>query len=159
MIIANHFSCRALSYFFVVVSERLDRIPWIAPECIDSDVPIDSAADQWSFGATLLEICNNGVVPVSNYMLSEVDACLNFKHLLQNPILFACYHFHLPLPNRKSVFTGKRVVWQTQPPKNWPASSTCVWHTSQMRGLHSELSSENSQISSRKVRPKLHTLL
>uniref|UniRef100_A0A673BZR6 non-specific protein-tyrosine kinase n=1 Tax=Sphaeramia orbicularis TaxID=375764 RepID=A0A673BZR6_9TELE len=46
--------------------ERLERIPWIAPECIDSGAPIGSAADQWSFGVTLLEICNNGDLPMSN---------------------------------------------------------------------------------------------
>lgn len=53
-------------------SERLERIPWIAPECIDKGAPIGSAADQWSFGATLLEICNNGDLPLSGSTLSEV---------------------------------------------------------------------------------------
>lgn len=65
--------------------ERLERIPWIAPECIDRGVLIDSAADQWSFGATLLEICNNGVVPVSNCMCSEKENFYRKKSRLANP--------------------------------------------------------------------------
>lgn len=54
------------------IVERLERIPWIAPECVDKGAPIGSAADQWSFGATLLEICNNGDLPMSGNTLSEV---------------------------------------------------------------------------------------
>lgn len=54
-------------------AERLDRIPWIAPECVDSDAPIGNTADQWSFGVTLLEICNNGILPMSSSTLSEVS--------------------------------------------------------------------------------------
>uniref|UniRef100_A0A8C9Y3T3 Tyrosine-protein kinase n=1 Tax=Sander lucioperca TaxID=283035 RepID=A0A8C9Y3T3_SANLU len=53
--------------------ERLERIPWIAPECVDSGAPIFSASDQWSFGITLLEICNNGDLPMSGSTLSEVE--------------------------------------------------------------------------------------
>ncbi|KAM9843635.1 non-receptor tyrosine-protein kinase TYK2 [Aulostomus maculatus] len=53
--------------------ERLERIPWIAPECINSNSPIGSAADQWSFGVTLLEICNNGDLPMRGSTLSEKE--------------------------------------------------------------------------------------
>ncbi|XP_011602398.2 non-receptor tyrosine-protein kinase TYK2 [Takifugu rubripes] len=45
--------------------ERLERIPWIAPECIDGGESNQSATDQWSFGATFLEICYNGTLPIS----------------------------------------------------------------------------------------------
>lgn len=58
-------------------SERLERIPWIAPECIDLGIPVGSASDQWSFGATLLEICNNGELPMSRSTLSEVGPLTN----------------------------------------------------------------------------------
>ncbi|XP_003198201.2 non-receptor tyrosine-protein kinase TYK2 isoform X1 [Danio rerio] len=51
--------------------ERVERIPWIAPECVADGTRIGSAADKWSFGATLLEICNNGDLHVSNSTLSE----------------------------------------------------------------------------------------
>lgn len=62
-------------------AERLDRIPWIAPECVDSNEPIGNAADQWSFGVTLLEICNNGELPMSVSTLSEVGPQLLSIHL------------------------------------------------------------------------------
>ncbi|KAL0992890.1 hypothetical protein UPYG_G00100610 [Umbra pygmaea] len=53
--------------------ERVDRIPWIAPECLPNDAPLSNAADQWSFGATLLEICNNGDLPMSGNTLTEKE--------------------------------------------------------------------------------------
>lgn len=59
-------------------TERLERIPWIAPECVDSGAPIGNAADQWSFGVTLLEICNNGDLPMSGSTLSEVGSYHSF---------------------------------------------------------------------------------
>ncbi|XP_028267366.1 non-receptor tyrosine-protein kinase TYK2 [Parambassis ranga] len=65
--------------------ERLERIPWIAPECIDSDVPIGNAADQWSFGVTLLEICNNGDLPMSGSTLSEKERFYQQKGRLAEP--------------------------------------------------------------------------
>uniref|UniRef100_A0A4W4EGP8 Tyrosine-protein kinase n=1 Tax=Electrophorus electricus TaxID=8005 RepID=A0A4W4EGP8_ELEEL len=45
--------------------ERVERIPWIAPECVPCGALLGSAADKWSFGATLLEICNNGDLAMS----------------------------------------------------------------------------------------------
>ncbi|XP_026181834.1 non-receptor tyrosine-protein kinase TYK2 isoform X2 [Mastacembelus armatus] len=65
--------------------ERLERIPWIAPECIDSGAPNGNAADQWSFGATLLEICNNGDLPMSGSTLSEKERFYQQKGRLAEP--------------------------------------------------------------------------
>ncbi|KAK0135002.1 Non-receptor tyrosine-protein kinase TYK2 [Merluccius polli] len=65
--------------------ERLDRIPWIAPECVQSGAPIGNTADQWSFGVTLLEICNNGDVPLSGYSLSEKERFYQQKGRLAEP--------------------------------------------------------------------------
>ncbi|KAM7371814.1 hypothetical protein PAMP_009024 [Pampus punctatissimus] len=65
--------------------ERLERIPWIAPECIDSGAPIGNAADQWSFGVTLLEICNNGDVPMSGSTLSEKECFYKQRRRLAEP--------------------------------------------------------------------------
>uniref|UniRef100_A0A3Q2Q4W7 Tyrosine-protein kinase n=1 Tax=Fundulus heteroclitus TaxID=8078 RepID=A0A3Q2Q4W7_FUNHE len=65
--------------------ERLDRIPWIAPECIASGAPVGSAADQWSFGVTLLEICNNGDLPMSSSTLSEKERFYQQKGRLAEP--------------------------------------------------------------------------
>ncbi|XP_042360188.1 non-receptor tyrosine-protein kinase TYK2 [Plectropomus leopardus] len=65
--------------------ERLERIPWVAPECIDIGAPIGSAADQWSFGVTLLEICNNGDLPMSGSTLSEKERFFQQKGRLAEP--------------------------------------------------------------------------
>ncbi|TNN70030.1 Non-receptor tyrosine-protein kinase TYK2 [Liparis tanakae] len=65
--------------------ERLERIPWIAPECIDSGSPIAIAADQWSFGVTLLEICNNGDLPMSGCTLAEKERFYQQKGRLAAP--------------------------------------------------------------------------
>ncbi|XP_041673098.1 non-receptor tyrosine-protein kinase TYK2 [Cheilinus undulatus] len=65
--------------------ERLERIPWIAPECVDSGAPIGSASDQWSFGVTLLEICNNGDLPMSGSTLSEKERFYQQKGRLPEP--------------------------------------------------------------------------
>ncbi|XP_056610016.1 non-receptor tyrosine-protein kinase TYK2 [Triplophysa dalaica] len=54
-------------------AERVERIPWIAPECIADVAHLGIAADQWSFGATLLEICNNGDLPISGSTLPEKE--------------------------------------------------------------------------------------
>uniref|UniRef100_A0A3P9LSD7 Tyrosine-protein kinase n=1 Tax=Oryzias latipes TaxID=8090 RepID=A0A3P9LSD7_ORYLA len=65
--------------------ERLDRIPWIAPECVDGSAPIGNTADQWSFGITLLEICNNGEVPISGCTLPEKELFYRERHHLTEP--------------------------------------------------------------------------
>lgn len=66
-------------------AERLERIPWIAPECVPSGAPIGSAADQWSFGVTLLEICNNGDLPMSRSTLSEKERFYETQKRLTEP--------------------------------------------------------------------------
>uniref|UniRef100_A0A4W4EDS4 Tyrosine-protein kinase n=1 Tax=Electrophorus electricus TaxID=8005 RepID=A0A4W4EDS4_ELEEL len=53
--------------------ERVERIPWIAPECVPCGALLGSAADKWSFGATLLEICNNGDLAMSGSTLPEKE--------------------------------------------------------------------------------------
>ncbi|XP_076000180.1 non-receptor tyrosine-protein kinase TYK2 isoform X2 [Genypterus blacodes] len=65
--------------------ERLERIPWIAPECVDSGAPIGDASDQWSFGVTLLEICNNGDLPLSGSTLPEKERFYQLKGRLAEP--------------------------------------------------------------------------
>ncbi|XP_075715083.1 non-receptor tyrosine-protein kinase TYK2 [Rhinoderma darwinii] len=60
---------------FTVLSreERVDRIPWIAPECVRNISSLSTAADKWSFGTTLLEICFNGEVPLKERTASEKE--------------------------------------------------------------------------------------
>lgn len=43
----------------------LERIPWVAPECIDSPKNLTPMVDKWSFGTTLWEICSGGDKPLS----------------------------------------------------------------------------------------------
>ncbi|NXU96244.1 TYK2 kinase, partial [Cettia cetti] len=59
---------------FTVLSreERVDRIPWIAPECIRDVGNLSTASDKWSFGTTLLEICFDADVPLKERTPSEV---------------------------------------------------------------------------------------
>ncbi|KAM8962161.1 tyrosine-protein kinase JAK2 [Pelodytes ibericus] len=42
----------------------LERIPWIAPECIDNSKLLNPSSDKWSFGTTLWEICSGGDKPL-----------------------------------------------------------------------------------------------
>lgn len=50
----------------------MERIPWLAPECVEDSKNLNVAADKWSFGTTLWEICYNGEVPLKDKTLAEV---------------------------------------------------------------------------------------
>ncbi|KAM6466850.1 tyrosine-protein kinase JAK3 isoform 2-T2 [Liasis olivaceus] len=41
-----------------------DRIPWVAPECVEDPKKLAVESDRWGFGATLWEIFNGGLMPV-----------------------------------------------------------------------------------------------
>ncbi|CAM4595042.1 unnamed protein product [Leuciscus chuanchicus] len=58
-----------------VLSQRecVERIPWIAPECVNNPNALSVAADKWGFGTSLWEICYNGEVPLSDKKLSEKE--------------------------------------------------------------------------------------
>ncbi|XP_049601369.1 non-receptor tyrosine-protein kinase TYK2 isoform X2 [Syngnathus scovelli] len=67
------------------LEERVERIPWIAPECVYSKAPVGPGADQWSFGVTLLEICNDGQLPLSDATLLEKERFYQQKGTLLAP--------------------------------------------------------------------------
>uniref|UniRef100_A0A8C5HSV9 Tyrosine-protein kinase n=1 Tax=Gouania willdenowi TaxID=441366 RepID=A0A8C5HSV9_GOUWI len=46
-----------------------ERIPWVAPECIEDPAKLSLAADKWSFGTTLWEICSGGEKPLATKTL------------------------------------------------------------------------------------------
>ncbi|XP_061148677.1 tyrosine-protein kinase JAK2-like [Syngnathus typhle] len=48
----------------------VERIPWVPPECIESQQNLSLAADKWGFGTTLWEICSGGDKP-----LCALDCC------------------------------------------------------------------------------------
>uniref|UniRef100_A0A2K5Q760 Tyrosine-protein kinase n=1 Tax=Cebus imitator TaxID=2715852 RepID=A0A2K5Q760_CEBIM len=53
--------------------ERVERIPWMAPECLPGGPnSLGTATDKWGFGATLLEICFDGEAPLQSRSPSEV---------------------------------------------------------------------------------------
>uniref|UniRef100_A0A672LI24 Tyrosine-protein kinase JAK1 n=1 Tax=Sinocyclocheilus grahami TaxID=75366 RepID=A0A672LI24_SINGR len=53
--------------------ECVDRIPWIAPECVQDTTNLSIAADKWGFGTTLWEICYNGEIPLKDKKLTEKE--------------------------------------------------------------------------------------
>ncbi|KAL2089705.1 hypothetical protein ACEWY4_014393 [Coilia grayii] len=53
--------------------ECVERIPWIAPECVVNTANLSVAADKWGFGTTLWEICYNGDVPLRDKRLTEKE--------------------------------------------------------------------------------------
>lgn len=65
--------------------ERVDRIPWIAPECIEDVGTLHPSADKWSFGTTLLEICFDADVPLKERTPAEKERFYEKKHRLPEP--------------------------------------------------------------------------
>lgn len=53
--------------------ECVDRIPWIAPECMKNPKSQSIAVDKWGFGTTLWEICYNGEVPLRDKKRAEKE--------------------------------------------------------------------------------------
>ncbi|NXT78586.1 JAK3 kinase, partial [Zapornia atra] len=68
----------------ILAKEMLvERIPWVAPECLSDPKSLALPADKWSFGATLWEIFSGGNMPVS---LLEPQKKLDFyQNSLQLP--------------------------------------------------------------------------
>ncbi|XP_008576232.1 PREDICTED: non-receptor tyrosine-protein kinase TYK2 [Galeopterus variegatus] len=123
--------------------ERVERIPWIAPECLPSGAnSLSTAADKWGFGATLLEICFNGEVPLQGHSPSQKERFYQKQHQLPEPscpelatLTSQCLTYD-PI-QRPSFRTILRDLTQLQPHKlvdvlavnpNSPASDSKVFH-------------------------------
>ncbi|NXU77461.1 TYK2 kinase, partial [Oreotrochilus melanogaster] len=65
--------------------ERVSRIPWIAPECVGNVGNLSPAADKWSFGVTLLELCFDTEVPLKDHPPSEKEAFYEKRQRLPQP--------------------------------------------------------------------------
>ncbi|XP_037674409.1 non-receptor tyrosine-protein kinase TYK2 isoform X2 [Choloepus didactylus] len=66
--------------------ERVERIPWTAPECLSGGAnSLSTAADTWGFGATLLEICFDGEAPLQGRGPSEKERFYQKQHRLPEP--------------------------------------------------------------------------
>lgn len=66
-------------------AECIDRIPWIAPECVNNSKSLSIAADKWGFGTTLWEICYNGELPLRDKKLSEKERFYEVRGILVTP--------------------------------------------------------------------------
>ncbi|KAJ8270270.1 hypothetical protein GJAV_G00112360 [Gymnothorax javanicus] len=65
--------------------ECVARIPWIAPECVRNTKNLSVAADKWSFGTTLWEICYDGEVPLKDKKLAEKEMFYTKECVLATP--------------------------------------------------------------------------
>nr|XP_041567721.1 non-receptor tyrosine-protein kinase TYK2 isoform X1 [Taeniopygia guttata] len=74
-----------LSFAVLSREERVDRIPWIAPECVRDVGNLSPASDKWSFGTTLLEICFDAEVPLRERTPSEKERFYEKRHRLPEP--------------------------------------------------------------------------
>lgn len=53
-----------------------DRIPWVAPECLQEARTLGLEADKWGFGATVWEVFSGVTMPVSTLDPAKVRAPL-----------------------------------------------------------------------------------
>ncbi|CAH2310930.1 tyrosine- kinase JAK1 isoform X1 [Pelobates cultripes] len=88
--------------------ERVERIPWIAPECVEDCKILNVATDKWSFGTTLWEICFNGEVPLKDRTLAEKERFYDGCFMLVAPackeladLINQCMNYD---PNRRPFF-------------------------------------------------------
>ncbi|XP_036410281.1 tyrosine-protein kinase JAK1 isoform X1 [Megalops cyprinoides] len=65
--------------------ECVERIPWIAPECVKNTKDLSVAADKWGFGTTLWEICYDGEVPLRDRTLPEKEQFYAARGMLPTP--------------------------------------------------------------------------
>ncbi|NXJ14337.1 JAK3 kinase, partial [Odontophorus gujanensis] len=86
----------------------VERIPWVAPECLSDPQSLALPADKWGFGATLWEIFSGGNMPIS---LLEPQKKLQFYEGLQQlpaprwselaALISRCMHY---APSRRPCF-------------------------------------------------------
>ncbi|XP_009461880.1 PREDICTED: non-receptor tyrosine-protein kinase TYK2 [Nipponia nippon] len=107
---------------FTVLSreECVDRIPWIAPECVRDVGNLSTAADKWSFGTTLLEICFDADVPLKERTPSEKERFYEKRHRLPEPsckelATLICQCLNYTPVERPSFRTILRDLTQLQP--------------------------------------------
>ncbi|XP_007896987.1 tyrosine-protein kinase JAK2 [Callorhinchus milii] len=60
-----------ISITILPIEVRIDRIPWVAPECIGNPRNLSLESDKWSFGTTLWEIFSPGDLPLNSLEPSQ----------------------------------------------------------------------------------------
>ncbi|XP_028678860.1 non-receptor tyrosine-protein kinase TYK2 [Erpetoichthys calabaricus] len=110
--------------------ECIERIPWIAPECIQNFKNLSIAADKWSFGITLLEICYNGDLPMNESTLAEKERFYEKKS-------------HLPEPSSKELasFISKCLNYD---PTERPSFRTILRELTELQQKNPDISSKCS---------------
>uniref|UniRef100_A0A8D0CZ00 Tyrosine-protein kinase n=1 Tax=Sander lucioperca TaxID=283035 RepID=A0A8D0CZ00_SANLU len=63
----------------------IERIPWVSPECVEDPANLSMAADKWSFGTTLWEICSGGEKPLATLDNSKKTLFYDDHHQLPAP--------------------------------------------------------------------------
>uniref|UniRef100_A0A7N6B838 Tyrosine-protein kinase n=1 Tax=Anabas testudineus TaxID=64144 RepID=A0A7N6B838_ANATE len=69
----------------VLSKESENMIPWVSPECIEDSGNLSLAADKWSFGTTLWEICSGGEKPLATLDNSKKTLFYEDHHQLPAP--------------------------------------------------------------------------
>uniref|UniRef100_H3DDQ1 Tyrosine-protein kinase n=1 Tax=Tetraodon nigroviridis TaxID=99883 RepID=H3DDQ1_TETNG len=63
----------------------VERIPWVPPECVNDPANLSLAADKWSFGTTLWEICSGGEKPLASLDNTNKTLFYEDRHQLPAP--------------------------------------------------------------------------
>ncbi|KAK1153998.1 non-receptor tyrosine-protein kinase TYK2-like [Acipenser oxyrinchus oxyrinchus] len=118
-----------ISFTALSREERVERIPWIAPECVQNVNHLSIAADKWSFGTTLLEICYNGDLPLNETTLNEKERFYEAK----------C---HLPEPSSKELasFISKCLNYD---PADRPSFRTILRELTELQQKNPDISSKS----------------
>uniref|UniRef100_A0A4W5RZB0 Protein kinase domain-containing protein n=1 Tax=Hucho hucho TaxID=62062 RepID=A0A4W5RZB0_9TELE len=67
------------------ITESVERIPWITPECVRDSQVLSVAVDKWGFGTTLWEICYDGEAPLKDKKLIEKEMFYSAQCSLVTP--------------------------------------------------------------------------
>lgn len=93
-----HPKCTSLFLFqtnwgvFFLFPVLVERIPWVPPECFTDPANLSLAADKWSFGATLWEICSGGEKPLAS--LDNTKVRLLYMLLTQSALRLSFNFFY-----------------------------------------------------------------
>ncbi|EPY83709.1 hypothetical protein CB1_000538007 [Camelus ferus] len=115
--------------------ECIERIPWIAPECVEDSKNLSVAADKWSFGTTLWEICYNGEIPLKDKTLIEKERFYESRCRPVTPsckeladLMTRCMNYD---PNQRPFFRAimrdiNKLEEQRERPEEHASSRKCV---------------------------------
>lgn len=59
-----------------------DRIPWVAPECLQEAGTLNLEADKWGFGATTWEVFSGAPMHITSLEPAKVRAGLSLMDLV-----------------------------------------------------------------------------